>query len=98
EAFLTAGSVDALVDLVRPRVRNLVFRTIRYSGHLDYMQFLLDDLGLRARRDLLATVLRNGLPDSEPDAVVIYVGATGTHDGRRSEELFSCRVEEQDAP
>ena len=95
EAFLTAGSVDGLAALVGPRVRNLVFRTIRYPGHLDYMQFLLDDLGLRARRDLLSTVLRNGLPAAEPDAVVIYVRATGTCDGRPSEELFSCRIEPQ---
>lgn len=95
EAFLTAGSVDALVALVKPRVRNLVFRTIRYPGHLDYMQFLLDDLGLRARRDLLATVLRNGLPATQPDAVVIYVRAIGTSDGRTAEELFSCRIEAQ---
>lgn len=94
EAFLTAGSVDALAALVGPRVRNLVFRTIRYPGHLDYMQFLLDDLGLRSRRDLLATVLRNGLPGTEPDAVVIYIKATGTRDGRRREELFSCRIEQ----
>ncbi len=95
EAFLTAGSVDALVALVGPRVRNLVFRTIRYPGHLDYMQFLLDDLGLRARRDLLATVLRNGLPAAEPDSVVIDVRATGTRDGRGSVEMFSSRIEQQ---
>lgn len=95
EAFLTAGSVDALIALVGPRVRNLVFRTIRYPGHLGYMQLLLDDLGLRSRRDLLATVLRNGLLGKEPDAVVTYVKATGTRDGRRSVELFSCRIEQQ---
>lgn len=95
EAFLTAGSIDALTALVGPRVDNLAFRTIRYSGHLDYMQFLLDDLGLRARRDLLATVLKNGLPAAEPDAVVMHVHATGMRDGRRSEELFSCRMEPQ---
>jgi saccharopine dehydrogenase-like NADP-dependent oxidoreductase len=95
EAFLTAGSIDALAALVGSRVSNLAFRTIRYPGHLDYMQFLLDDLGLRARRDLLATLLRNGLPAAEPDAVVIHVRASGTRDGRASEELFSCRIEPQ---
>ncbi len=93
EAFLTAGSIDALTALVGPQVSNLAFRTVRYPGHLDYMQFLLDDLGLRARRDLLATVLSNGLPAAEPDAVVMHVRATGTRDGRASEELFSCRIE-----
>lgn len=93
EAFLTAGCVDALAALVGPRVRNLVFRTVRYPGHLDYMQFLLDELGLRARRDLLSTVLRNGLPPADEDAVVMFVRATGTCGDRPCEELFSCRIE-----
>lgn len=97
EAFLTAGSLDAIAALVNPHVRNLVFRTIRYPGHLDYMQFLLDDLGLRRRRDLLATVLRNGLPAAEPDVVVMEVRATGTRDGRPSEELFSGRIEPRES-
>jgi saccharopine dehydrogenase-like NADP-dependent oxidoreductase len=95
EAFLTAGSIDALASLVAPRVKNLHFRTIRYPGHLDYMQFLLDDLGLRSRRDLLGTVLRNGLPKAEPDALVVEVRATGTRDGRPAAELFSHRIEPQ---
>jgi saccharopine dehydrogenase-like NADP-dependent oxidoreductase len=93
EAFLTAGSVGALAELVAPRVRNLVFRTIRYPGHLDYMRLLLDDLGLRTRRDLLMTVLRNGLPADEPDALVIDVRASGTRGGRPAKETFSRRIE-----
>lgn len=97
EAFLTAGSVGAVAELVAPRVRNLVFRTIRYPGHLDYMQFLLDDLGLRSRRDLLATLLRNGLPAAEPDAVVMEVRATGTCEGRPAEEVYSRRIEPRDS-
>lgn len=97
EAFLTSGSVDALAALVAPRVRNLHFRTIRYPGHLDYMQFLLDDLGLRSRRDLLATVLRNGLSTAEPDAVVMEVRATGMRDGKPAEAVYSRRIEPQGA-
>jgi saccharopine dehydrogenase-like NADP-dependent oxidoreductase len=95
EAFHTAGSIDALACLVAPRAKNLHFRTIRYPGHLDYMQFLLDDLGLRSRRDLLGTLLRNGLPAAERDALVIEVRATGTCDGKPAEERFSRRIEPQ---
>ncbi|MDP4033632.1 MAG: hypothetical protein Q8P60_12410 [Pseudorhodobacter sp.] len=31
------------------RVAGLVFKTLRYPGHLDYMQFLLPDMGLGPR-------------------------------------------------
>lgn len=93
EAFLTAGSVGALAALAATHVRNLVFRTVRYPGHLDYMQLLLDDLGLAARRDLLATVLRNGLPAGEPDALVIDIRATGTRGGKPAAERFARRIE-----
>ncbi|MFN3547086.1 MAG: saccharopine dehydrogenase family protein [Mesorhizobium sp.] len=92
EAFLTAGSIEGLASLVGHGARNLVFRTIRYPGHLDYMQLLLDDLGLRSRRDLLGTVLRNGLPAGGADVVLIQVTATGTRAGQPAEERFAMRL------
>jgi saccharopine dehydrogenase-like NADP-dependent oxidoreductase len=92
EAFLTAGSVAALVELVGPRAGSLVYRTIRHPGHLDYMQLLLDDLGLRARPDLLGTILRNGLPAGGGEVVLIDVRASGRRAGRSVEERFSRRI------
>ncbi|WP_187971660.1 saccharopine dehydrogenase family protein [Aquibium microcysteis] len=92
EAFLTAGSIGGLAPLVAPRARNLVFRTIRHPGHLDYMLLLLDDLGLRSRRDLLATVLRNGLPAGGADMVLIEVRADGRRSGHPAQERFAMRL------
>lgn len=93
EAFHTSGSLNALKSLLAARVRNLTLRTIRYPGHLDYMQFLLDDLNLKSRHYLLTNVLRNGLPSDEPDALVIQVNANGTRNGVAASEQFSCRIE-----
>lgn len=95
EAFLTAGSIEGLASLVAPHARNLVFRTIRHLGHLDYMLLLLDDLGLRSRRDLLGTVLRNGLPAGGADVVLIQVRATGNRAGKPAEERFAMRLKQQ---
>jgi saccharopine dehydrogenase-like NADP-dependent oxidoreductase len=92
EAFLTAGSIGGLAALVAPRAKNLAFRTIRHPGHLDYMLLLLDDLGLRSRRDLLGTILRNGLPAGGADVVLIRVRATGTRAGLPAEESFAMRI------
>ncbi|WP_170314780.1 saccharopine dehydrogenase family protein [Aquibium carbonis] len=95
EAFLTAGSIEGLATLVAPHARNLVFRTIRHPGHLDYMLLLLDDLGLRSRRDLLGTVLRNGLPAGGADVVLIDVRASGSRAGKPAEERFAMRLKSQ---
>lgn len=71
EAFTTAGSLDGLMKHFAGRVARLDFKTLRYPGHLDYMQFLLDDLGLSARLDQLRSLLMNGLPKVEEDRVII---------------------------
>jgi saccharopine dehydrogenase-like NADP-dependent oxidoreductase len=92
EAFCTAGGIGDLIDLAGTNVRNLVYRTIRYPGHLDYMRFLLDDLRLRDRRDLLTTILRNGLPEIADDMVLVYVTARGDRDGVAAEESLVLRI------
>jgi len=71
ESFTTAGSLDALVAQSPGQVDALVFKTLRYPGHLDYMRLLMDDLGLAKNRHLLRSLLMNGLPLVEEDRVLI---------------------------
>jgi saccharopine dehydrogenase-like NADP-dependent oxidoreductase len=95
EAFSTADGFGGMGDLAgsfHGRVRNLTFRTIRYPGHLDYMKLLLDDLGLRERKDLWMTLLQNGLPAIDHDMVLIYITAQGTRDGKSSEKSVLYRI------
>lgn len=71
ESFTTAGSLDALVHMHDVAVESLVFKTLRYPGHLEYMRFLLEDLGFAQRRRQLRALLMNGLPVIEEDRVLI---------------------------
>ncbi len=71
EAFTTAGSLDALVRAHRGRVGDLVFKTLRYPGHLDYIRFLLEDLGLSRRLYQFRTLLTTALPRTEDDRVLV---------------------------
>ena len=71
ESFTTAGSLDALVAQSVGRVGGLVFKTLRYPGHLDYIRLLLDDLGLSRNHRLLRSLLLNGLPRVEADRILI---------------------------
>jgi saccharopine dehydrogenase-like NADP-dependent oxidoreductase len=91
EAFCTDGVMGSVSAFADTRVRTLTCRTIRYAGHLDYMLLLLDDLRLRHRRDLLHTILKNGLPDAEQDMVLIHASARGA-DGQAAGGL-TMRIE-----
>ncbi|MBN1830948.1 MAG: saccharopine dehydrogenase NADP-binding domain-containing protein [Deltaproteobacteria bacterium] len=42
EAFYTSGGTSTLVKSFEGRVRNLDYKTIRYTGHLDRIKFLSD--------------------------------------------------------
>lgn len=89
EAFTTSGGIDCEKVLSEGAPRNLTFKTIRYPNHLDYMRFLLDDLELRHRRDMLKALLYNGLPVIEDDVVLIVATARG-YRGRQPTERTVC--------
>ncbi len=89
EAFTTAGSIDGLARQQAGRLRGLVFKTLRYPGHLDYMQFLFDDLGLRDRIYRVKSLLMTALPQTDRDRVVVAIrhrhGVDGTESWLRQE-------------
>jgi saccharopine dehydrogenase-like NADP-dependent oxidoreductase len=58
-------------------VRTLNYRTIRYPGHAAIMKALLNDLGLRHRREVLKDIFENALPATMQDVVIIFVTVSG---------------------
>lgn len=73
EAFTTAGSLDALARDWQGRVGGLVFKTLRHPGHLDYIRFLLEDLGLARRLYQFRSLLTTALPRTEEDRVLVAI-------------------------
>jgi saccharopine dehydrogenase-like NADP-dependent oxidoreductase len=51
-------------------------------GHRERMLFLLDELRLRDRRQLLKEILENAVPRTLQDVVVIFCTATGHREGQ----------------
>ncbi len=92
EAFNTAGGLGSLCESFVGKARSVTFKTIRYPGHLEMIRFLMDDLGMRRRRDLFKTVLENGLPVTEQDVVLIFITVTGTRGGRLTEENYVKKI------
>ncbi|MBU4531943.1 MAG: saccharopine dehydrogenase NADP-binding domain-containing protein [Hoeflea sp.] len=89
EEFITSGGIEDL-SVFSGLARNTVtFKTIRYPGHLNYIRFLLDDLGLRNRRDMLRSLLYNALPVIEDDVLILAVTVRGNR-GHQPTERTVC--------
>jgi saccharopine dehydrogenase-like NADP-dependent oxidoreductase len=92
EAFNTSGGLGTLCETLKGRVRTLNYRTIRYPGHAAIMKALLNDLGLRHRREVLKDILENALPTTMQDVVIIFVTVSGRKDGRLVQETYAHKV------
>lgn len=92
EAFNTSGGLGTLAETLKGKVNTLNYRTIRYPGHVAIMKALLNDLGLRHRRDLLKDILENALPATTQDVVIIFVTVSGRREGRLIQETYANKI------
>ena len=93
EAFTTSGGLGTMCDTYAGRVANIDYKTIRYPGHMDLMNFFFHELLMRERRELAAEILTNAKPPVDDDVVYVHVAAEGFIDGqlRRKEFVRSYR-------
>jgi len=92
EAFNTSGGLGTLCETLQGRVRNLNYRTIRYPGHAAIMKTLLNDLGLRHRRDVLKDIFEQALPATLQDVVLVFVTVSGLKGGRLMQETYAHKI------
>jgi saccharopine dehydrogenase-like NADP-dependent oxidoreductase len=81
EAFNTSGGVGTLCDTLAGNARMVDYKTIRYRGHRDFMAFLMNELRLNDRRDLLKDILEHAVPITPQDVVLIFCTVRGWKDG-----------------
>lgn len=91
EAFTTSGGLGTMCDTYAGRVANIDYKSIRYPGHMDLMNFFFHELLMRERRELAAEILTNAKPPVDDDVVYVHVAAEGKVNGqlRRSEFVRS---------
>ena len=82
EAFNTSGGLGTLCESLGERVRQLNYKTIRYVGHRELMMFLVNELQLNQRRDVLKDLLEQAIPVTFQDVVVIFCSVTGYRQGQ----------------
>lgn len=93
EAFNTSGGVATMCDTMGSLVQNLTYKTIRYPGHRDHMHFVIKDLNLEERPDLLTQIFEQEVPLTRQDVVLIYVNAVGTKDGKLVQKSYVRKIE-----
>ncbi len=93
EAFTTSGGLGTMCETYLGRVENLDYKTMRYPGHMDLMNFFFHELLLRDQRELAGEILTNAKPPVDEDVVYVHVASEGTIDGqlRRSEYVRAFR-------
>ena len=64
------------------RVDNLDYKTMRYPGHMDLMNFFFHELLMRERRDEAGRILTNAKPPVQDDIVYVHVASEGEVNGR----------------
>jgi saccharopine dehydrogenase-like NADP-dependent oxidoreductase len=92
EAFNTSGGVGTLAETYDGKCRHLNYKTIRYRGHRDLIAFLMNELRLNHRREILKDLLENAVPITPQDVVLIFCTVTGKQDGRLAQVTDARKV------
>jgi saccharopine dehydrogenase-like NADP-dependent oxidoreductase len=82
EAFNTSGGLGTLCESFEGRVRELNYKTVRYTGHCSQVELLVNELRLSEQRDVLKAILERAVPITFQDVVVTFCTVTGQRDGQ----------------
>ena len=88
EAFTTSGGLGTMCETYHGRVANLDYKTMRYPGHMELMNFFFHELLMRDRRQEAGEILVNAKPPVEEDIVYVHVAAEGVSQGRQLRKEF----------
>ncbi len=88
EAFTTSGGLGTMCDTYLGKVDNIDYKTMRYPGHMQQMNFFFHELLMRERREIAGEILTNAKPPVEDDVVYVHVSSEGTIDGHLRRKEF----------
>ncbi|PPB80522.1 saccharopine dehydrogenase (NAD+, L-lysine forming) [Albidovulum inexpectatum] len=88
EAFTTSGGLGTMCETYAGRVENLDYKTMRYPGHVQLMNFFFHELLMRENRDLAGRILTHAKPPVDEDVVYVHVAAEGWSAGQLLRKEF----------
>jgi saccharopine dehydrogenase-like NADP-dependent oxidoreductase len=88
EAFSTSGGLGTMCETLQGKVDTLNYKTMRYPGHARLMRFLLYELILKEKRELVEQILTEAKPPVREDVVYVYAVVEGWKENQLSREEF----------
>ncbi len=88
EAFTTSGGLGTMCETFMDHVENLDYKTMRYPGHVNLMNFFFHELLMRERRELAGEILTNAKPPVDDDVVHVHISAEGWKNDQLSRREF----------
>jgi saccharopine dehydrogenase-like NADP-dependent oxidoreductase len=88
EAFSTSGGLGTMCETFEGKLDTLNYKTIRYPGHCSLMRFMLYELILKDKRELLEQILTEAKPPVQQDVVYVYAVVEGWKDTIIEREEF----------
>jgi saccharopine dehydrogenase-like NADP-dependent oxidoreductase len=82
EAFNTSGGLGTLCETLEGKVRELNYKTVRYTGHCTPVKLLVEELRLSDHRDQLKEIFERAVPITFQDVVITFCTVTGWKDGQ----------------
>ncbi|KEJ87870.1 saccharopine dehydrogenase C-terminal domain-containing protein [Sulfitobacter donghicola] len=88
EAFTTSGGLGTMCDTYLGKVGNIDYKSMRYPGHVQQMNFFFHELLMRDRRAEAGEILVAAKPPVEDDVVYVHAAAEGHVNGRLERREF----------
>jgi saccharopine dehydrogenase-like NADP-dependent oxidoreductase len=88
EAFTTSGGLGTLCETMEGKVDTLNYKTIRYPGHAKLMRFLMYELILKDKKEMLEQILTEAKPPVKEDVVYVYAVVEGWNNDQLQREEF----------
>ncbi|MEZ5777511.1 MAG: saccharopine dehydrogenase C-terminal domain-containing protein [Paracoccaceae bacterium] len=88
EAFTTSGGLGTMCETYADKIENLDYKTMRYPGHVELMNFFFHELLMRENREAAGRILTNAKPPVDEDVVYVHVAAEGKSEGQLKRREF----------
>lgn len=88
EAFTTSGGLGTMCETYADRIENLDYKTMRYPGHVELMNFFFHELLMREDRKAAGQILTHAKPPVDEDVVYVHVAAEGWQQGQLRRKEF----------
>lgn len=88
EAFTTSGGLGTMCETYHGAVANMDYKSMRYPGHVQLMNFFFHELLMRERRDIAGEILTNAKPPVDQDVVYVHIASEGQVSGKLKRTEF----------